>query len=281
MRARNLAVFGYTSAIIAVAACSSPASSGDGNDEAAARSVGAPDASTPVESSASDAAASKNNALPPTQVFVGSHDSPLDAGLADASPADAASDAGGCGAGAGALDQDQLASDGNIVISNSQSPAQTFQVGSSGILTGIEFGLASCNGVDPNASIVLTLTRGSSTIATASVMASAVSTTSCGGISLSSSEISAGFFDLSDQCVAVTAGDALTATLTIAGSTGTCSSTNHQCTGGSGSNFCMDDSDCQYAGRLGMTGDVYANGGMLVNGNTDSQWDASFKTFVR
>lgn len=210
----------------------------------------------------------------------GSDASDDDAGV-DASSEGAGSDASVCGSGAGSLDQSQLVATGNIVISATQSPSQSFTVGSTGTLTGIELGLASCNGVDPASSIVLTLSRGATVLAVASLPASSISEASCGGFSLSSTDVGAGFYDLSSSCIAVTAGDQLTAALTISGPSATCSSDTYQCAGGANDGrFCEDDSECGYAARLGMQGDVYSGGAMSVFGN-EYGWDAAFKTFVR
>jgi hypothetical protein len=94
--------------------------------------------------------------------------------------------------------------------------------------------------------------------------------------------VGANFFDLSAQCVAVAANDALTATLSIVGAIGSCDANSHKCVGGGNAgNFCFGDQQCQFAARAGSTGDVYADGHMVVNGNASDGDDLSFKVFVR
>lgn len=305
MRARFLVIFGSATMSLALAACFEDATPGaegvqardsstsaSGRDaatsvsslRATARGTGA-DASVTSEVDAGDDAASNVDASDDAASDVDASDdavSDSDAGDDAASDSDAGIEAGSaCGAGAGTLDQSQLGANGNIVISSTQSPSQTITVGSTGILTGIEFGLASCNGVDPASSIVLTLSRGGTVLATASIGASSISTVDCGSFSLSSTELGAGYYDLEDDCIAVAAGDQLTAAFTISGPSATCSSDTYQCVGGANDGrFCEEPQDCEYAARLGMQGDVYSGGSMWVNG-TSYGWDAAFKTFIR
>ena len=186
-----------------------------------------------------------------------------------------------CGTGAGSVNQSQLASNGNIVISPTQVPGQTFTVTTTGILTGIELGLAACNDVDANASVLLTLSRNGTTLATASKPATQLSTSECSGNPLDANTVGANLFDLSAQCVSVSANDVLTATLSIVGPSATCDENTHHCVGSFTEKFCFDAYECQFAARAGMTGNVYANGHMVVNGNASDGNDLSFKVFVR
>ena len=296
MRARFLVIFGSATMSLALAACfedATPGAEGGVQARDSGASASGRDGATSVSSLRATAEGTGADASVTSEVDAGddaasdvdaSDDAATDVDASDdaASDSDAGMEAGSaCGAGAGTLDQSQLDANGNIVISSTQSPSQTITVGSTGILTGIEFGLASCNGVDPASSIVLTLSRGGTVLATASIGASSVSTVDCGSFSLSSTELGAGYYDLEDDCIAVTAGDQLTAAFTISGPSATCSSDTYQCVGGANDGrFCEEPQECEYAARLGMQGDVYSGGSMWVNG-TSYGWDAAFKTFVR
>jgi hypothetical protein len=159
-----------------------------------------------------------------------------------------------------------------------QSVGQSFVIGRSGIVTGIEFGLGTCGLVDPNVRIVVTVTRSGTAIATTSIPATQVS--ACGSLSLSSNTVGQGFFDLSSQCPSVTAGDSLVAILTLTGVTGTCGPGT--CLGGpNAGNMCMSDSDCQYTGEVGAHSGGYANGSLLGNGFPEGAEESPFKVFVR
>lgn len=186
------------------------------------------------------------------------------------------------GSGPGTVDQSMLFSEGNIVIGEGQIPGQTFVAGVSGILTAVEVGLGSCNGVDNGASVQLTVVRGGATIATASIAATAipVMSTCVDDLSLSNSAVGAGYFDLSDQCVPVTSGDALTFLLSSVGGSGTCS--GGACVGGEHPGYrCFSAADCTYVARAGEFHEWYLRGTMVVNGNADVQHDLDFKVFVR
>lgn len=194
-----------------------------------------------------------------------------------------ASDADICGSGEGTRDESQVASNDNTIISVSQSAGQTFTAVRGGILTGIELGLKSCSGVDPAANVVMTLSRGETVLARASISASSIPSGTClGGAPLSYDEISAGFFDLSGDCVSIASGDHLSIALTVSGSTASCSGSSNQCIGGAhDGDECESDDDCQYAARLGIqSSDEYDAGAMFVNGSSTG-WDSAFKTFVR
>jgi hypothetical protein len=275
MRAFPFVTFGAITAVFSLTACfeDGPAAIdkvASSVDDAGASIAPAASAATAPASAPHDFGASKKDGHGDESVSASDAGDDLDAQSAT------------CGSGAGDLDESQLASNGNMVISVSQTAGQTFTAVSSGILTGIELGLSSCNGVDPAANIVLTLSRGETVLARASISASSIGTGACGGIPLSRSEIGSGFFDLSADCVAIASGDHLSVALAITGSTASCSETNHRCIGGTNDGFeCESDDDCQYAARLGIeSSDEYDAGAMFVNGSSTG-WDASFKTFVR
>lgn len=162
----------------------------------------------------------------------------------------------GCGLGPGSVDQQQLDATGTIAVSLSQLPGQTFRLGRSGVLAGIEFALTSCGAVDPNASIQLTLSRAGNVIATTSIPASRLPTKTCDGRSLTASELGSGFFDFTGQCVRVSAGETLTATLGIVGSSA-------------------------YTAQVSESGEAHEIGNEVVNGEADETSDLAFKVFVR
>jgi hypothetical protein len=276
MRALQFVTFGAVTAMLTLTACAQ-AVTGSATDDVTSKNddAGAPGPGfAPGSSSTSSEPREITAAKKP--IFEGVSDS----GAGEDADLDAQTSA--CGSGAGELDESQLSSNGNMVVSVSQSAGQTFTAVGTGILTGIELGLSSCNGVDPAANIVLTLSRGETVLGSASISASSIGSSACGGIPLSRSEIGSGYFDLSSDCIAIASGDHLSVTLTISGSTASCSSFSHQCIGGSNDGFeCESDDDCQYAARLGIqSSDEYDAGAMFVNGSSTG-WDASFKTFVR
>jgi len=190
----------------------------------------------------------------------------------------------GSGMGPGSVDQAQLLSDGDYVVSAQQVVGQSFVVGRSGVLTGIEVGMGSCNGVDSSASVQLTVRSNGSTVGTSRISATTISACSSLTFPLASGTVGPGFFDLTGQCVLVTAGDTLTFQLTIvSSSSATCDSSMRVCTSGLVGSRCMSDQDCEYAPRAGVESgmDAYTGGTSIVNGNAQSGEDLSFKTFVR
>jgi hypothetical protein len=197
--------------------------------------------------------------------------------------------AGPCGAGAGSVDQSQLLSNGDLVVSAQQTLAQSFVVGKTGILTGIEIGTDACNGVDPTATMHLGVLANGATIGSATMSANAIPVGPCGSNPLSATTIGAGFFDLSALCLSVTAGQVLSIQLSMSStSVPTCNLSTLRCTGGVVGNPCEFDQDCAYAARAGAFGspattNPYPNGVLTANGNptAPSIFALSFKTFVR
>ena len=187
----------------------------------------------------------------------------------------------GCGLGAGNVDRQQLGSTGNIEISGTQLPGQSFTLQTSGVLAGLEFGLASCNGVDPAASVQLTLSRAGNVIATTSIPATRLGTQACTAIALNEHSVGAGFFDFTGQCVTVNAGETLTATLSIVGSSGRCGDDKKCVSGANAGSSCRSAEDCAYTARAGDDADAVAAGTEVVNGEADAGFDLAFKAFVR
>jgi hypothetical protein len=201
----------------------------------------------------------------------------------DGSAQDAGGSSCGPGSGQGPVDQSQLLSDGDFVVSAQQVVGQSFIVGRSGVLTGIEVGTDACNGIDPMAIMQLTLLSGGTNLGTAGLGANAIPAGGCGSDPLSATMIGPGFFDLSALCVPVMAGQALTFELTILEPTmPSCNATTHTCSGGIIGATCTTDSQCAYTPRVGLQdGNPYASGTAIVNGSAQSTFDLSFKTFVR
>jgi hypothetical protein len=200
---------------------------------------------------------------------------PADGGPPDATLA--------CGTGSGAVDQSQLLSSGDYVVSAQQVVGQSFVAGQTGTLAGIEVGTDACNGVDPQASMTLTVLSNGMSLGTSSIGATAIPVGGCGSNPLSATMVGPGFFDLGAQCIPVTAGQSLTFQLTIVSPTvPRCNTTTGLCTSGVAGNPCFQDSDCGYAPRVGLQGtNAYANGTAFVNGTAQPMFDLSFKTFVR
>jgi hypothetical protein len=166
-----------------------------------------------------------------------------------------------CGVAGSAVDQSQLASNGDLVVSAQQVVAQSFVVGRSGILAGVEAGLGACNGLDPAASIVLTVLSNGASVGTASIAATTIGVGACGAFPLSATTRGTGYFDLTAQCIHVTAGQTLTFQLSVISSNG-------------------------YQAREGMevpsgTASPYPNGIATVNGMpAPLNLSLTFKTFV-
>jgi hypothetical protein len=197
-----------------------------------------------------------------------------------------------CASGSSLLDQSQLASNGNLVVAADQTVAQVIVVGKTGVLTGVEANALSCNGIDPQAQLQLTVLSNGVNVGSATLNASSVPETGCPFGALSSTSVGPGFFDLSSACIHVTAGQTLTLQFTASSPSVACSP-NGICTAGVLGNACNPNDtpqqlqfSCGYEARLGVvaspvTSNPYPAGQLLVNGRAVSSVLAiGFKTFV-
>jgi hypothetical protein len=184
---------------------------------------------------------------------------PADGGPPDGSPIPCS------GTGPSDVDQSQLLGDTGFVVSATQSFAQTFVAGVSGFLTGIEIHASNCSEPvsspsDPTAGLTLTvlsagLSVGSATIPFASL--------TCNGLltPLSAWSTGPGLFDLTSQCIFVTAGQPLTFVVTY-------NSLCRACSTG-------------LALVAAKNGNPYPLGEELTNGSPAPGNSLAFKTFVR
>jgi hypothetical protein len=145
------------------------------------------------------------------------------------------------------------------------------------------YGTDACNGVDPLASMTLAVLANNASLGSASISANAIPVGGCGSNPLSGTSIGPGFFDLSAQCIPVTAGQGLTFQLTIVSPNAPkCDMTTGKCTSGIVGGFCQMDQECGYGPRVGLQSpNPYANGTAIVNGTPQPMFALSFKTFVR
>ncbi|MDB4967493.1 MAG: hypothetical protein JWN44_3182 [Myxococcales bacterium] len=180
----------------------------------------------------------------------------------------------------GSVDQSQLQCPGwNVGLLLTQQPiGQTFVAGASGQLTGVEVNVGRCGQTDPTATVQLVVADEFGTaLATASVPLSQLGD-HCGA-PLDPTLLTGTFFELTSSCVAVTAGQSLSLSLTIENATpDSCDSNTHTCVVGGG--HCHGDYDCELDLRVSVSDDQYAAGTLTVRGVPDSG-DMTFKTFVR
>jgi hypothetical protein len=194
------------------------------------------------------------------------------------------------------LDQSQLDMPGSIGLSRSQLPGESFTVGKSGLLAGIEVALGPCNGADTSGKVQLELFAANGESGGKVTLDESKLPNKCGGGQLLDATTGAGYFDLTPLCVAVNPGDHFTFILSLTGGvTKTCDMTTHRCTGGG--NFCFDDQECSdfyYVGltNCGGTGcdsspAKYPGGSVVMQDPSTSAlsdstaFELAFKTFVQ
>jgi len=186
----------------------------------------------------------------------------------------------GCEGAVGALDQSNLVAEGNggsnAMISGA-GVEQTFVSGLSGILTGIELSLLSC---ESEGDFVLEVFQEGTLLGSAT---HSVNGLPCGSpvYSLSADSVSGQLFEFSDACVSLSAGTTYRLVISTAGIvTGTCDPNTHSCTNSGHPCFpFMDEGECRGEVRTQFSGgDAYADGESSIY---NPGGDIVFKTFVR
>jgi hypothetical protein len=212
-----------------------------------------------------------------------------DAGMPDGGMSDAGMDAGmdaGPACGAGAVDQSQLdGSSGGIDIEPTQNVGQTFTVGATGRLSGIE--IAVVRGMTPATTDRLVLTvfdMAGTNLGSASIATSSIDMSGNTASNLAAGSIGPAFFDLCEAAIDVTAGTVLRYVVTRTGTDGVCTMAGPvgTCTAGPmiGSS-CADSSSCNARVLHSIRqSDVYAGGTAEYNGTPFAGDDVAFKTFV-
>ncbi|HVY44669.1 MAG TPA: hypothetical protein VHB21_02275 [Minicystis sp.] len=181
----------------------------------------------------------------------------------------------GCTPVRGAVDQASLDFSGGLVFANGMPLSQTFTVGKTGTLTGIELSLASCNhSPETGSSYRLdVLDSGGATLATASLPAAPFGAT-CPPPALGDTVVGLGYFDVTSACVHVDAGEVLRLVISRVGfADGQCAGL---CTAGRKGHGCASDADCDT-----QSATAYSNTNTYSFGAADvPSEDLDFKTFV-
>ncbi len=184
------------------------------------------------------------------------------------------------------VDQRNLTSSGNIVVSDSQVPGQSFVAGLAGQLVGIE--VAPLLGtVSPNTIMFLDLFDGSGQLLGTASMAASEFPPGAGTVPapLQDDTIGPGYFDLTNLGVLVEPGTALLFRLRH-DQIGVCDQATFVCIAGGFIGYgCWDDSDCPAQMRAGESLNTYPSGtevcsldgGPMVS---DPSFDLAFKTFI-
>ncbi len=163
------------------------------------------------------------------------------------------------------------------------APSQTFTVGRTGQLVGIEVEYyGACSMPPSNGSVRLDVLDAGGVVATASVPTSAAPTCTSGAVPLDPCTIGPGFFDLSASQFFVTTGDVLRFTFGTDGiDPGVC--TNGVCTSGYvGAQCFLGDANCEYNFQLRLIDPgPYPGGTFIAYGGMPMTSDVIFKTFVR
>jgi hypothetical protein len=177
------------------------------------------------------------------------------------------------------VDQSQLLADTLHKLGDLDTPGEIFTVGKSGWLTGIEVSIKA-NGLDPAGNFHLDLfdATGITRIASATPLPVTAFGASAGD-ALSATTVGKALFDLSSQCVAVTAGDQLQFRVTYDDIQIFCN--EGQCAGGQFHGLgCIEDGDCVSFRVSSASQNPYAGGVFSDGGVTDPLSDLTFKTFV-
>lgn len=207
-----------------------------------------------------------------------------DGGVSDAGMSDAGMSDAGMACVLGALDQTQLGvAPGYGYVSPAQSEGQTFTVGMTGRLSGIEVELFRHHAVLAGDRIQLDVFDSAGTIlGTAQIVTSTLPMRS-EAQPLEELDMGPAFFDLCPEEIAVTAGDVLRYRLSrVDAGPGTCTAVAEICTAGRVGATCSTDTDCVPHVSNGLDGDVYAGGTgwNFAAGEPIAGEDNVFKTFV-
>jgi hypothetical protein len=190
-----------------------------------------------------------------------------------------------CEAGVGAVDQSSLVFSGCIDTSAANLLGQTFTVGATGTLSGIELSIGVCGYAAPTgASYRLDVYDSTSALVASATLPGSVFGTACSPPQLSASSTGPGYFDLSAACLTVTAAQVFSFTVTPVGfPAGVCSMSTGNCTAGEIGNSCasVGNAACDFRSCVDYsTGATYAGGTATDNG-TATTGDVDFKTFVQ
>jgi hypothetical protein len=183
---------------------------------------------------------------------------------------------------------------GSIGLSVDQRPGQSFTVGATGLLTGIEVAVGPCNDADTTGQLRLELFDASETSLGQVTLEQASLPEVCGGQQLVEGSLGAGYFDLTPLCLSVEAGEKLTFMLSVTGNApATCDQSIYQCS--NTGRFCFDDRDCNgffYVGETNCGGvgcevgpNDYTDGVSVMQDPTSGvlsrhpAFDLAFKTF--
>jgi hypothetical protein len=164
-------------------------------------------------------------------------------------------------------------------VFDSLAIGQLITVGTTGLLSGVELSLSvACSATVGSLRVDVYNTVGGALLGQGTVAMSAVACQTGGN--LASGTIGAAFFDLSSQCIAVTAGQKLRIELHFNGVPGTC--TADHCVGGpAAGNGCNSDALCTGVLISASQPSTYAGGSIsfgAVAGSADD--NLNFKTFV-
>jgi hypothetical protein len=175
------------------------------------------------------------------------------------------------------VDQYVVGSDGGILCSSAQSVTQTFTVGVSGKLAGIEVGPGIVNG-----KLLMHMTMSVIDPATGNQLGSAVTRTNTGfphgyGTPPVQATLGVGYFDFASSGIPVMAGQHLAFTVTCP------DAVSSACVAGvcvANTLTCNLNGDCREQLGLTTTGTAYPGGSTSVNGMTLANESLAFKTLV-
>jgi cysteine-rich repeat protein len=181
-----------------------------------------------------------------------------------------------CGDGEAVVDQASLEPTyGGWTLSQDQLVGQTFTVGLTGYLSGIELVFQNDSAPD-GATIRLDLFDASDALLASATVPTATQPL-LPDASIDSDQLGAGYFDLAAACVGVEQGQQLRVALTLEAGVGVCE--DHECVSGR-TGACFDDFDCIAHVNVQHAEPDYAGGHVSINGAPYTDWDLQFKTLV-
>lgn len=174
-----------------------------------------------------------------------------------------------------------LVSTGNLsVVTGGQTAGQTFTVGVTGLLSGIEFAPL-LGSSDPSDEIIVEVfdSLGQSLGSTSILATDFPPGAGVVPDPLLLASTGPGFVDTSGLGIHVQLGEVLSFEIRHGEAPGVCDMGTFMCSVGQIGESCFDDFECDEAIRAGSSGNTYAAGTRLVNG-VPSGGDLAFKTFV-
>jgi hypothetical protein len=188
----------------------------------------------------------------------------------------------GGAAEAGGVDQSLLTSSASLYINAMDVPGQTFKIGKSGVLTGIELGAFGCMPLPRGGKIKLTLLDEVQNVLAEATAPIEGLPMDCVNYPLEADTVGPGLFDLSGSCLQVEVGEVFAFRLELVDvPAGVCELVGLKCSAGKVDEGCLQDSDCDFQVGVGLDFGAYADGELSLGDMPQMDQDLQFKAFVR